>query len=44
MTEVEKNTTIKITDLLGNEIETIGFTGKQLTLEKGEMRKGIYFV
>ncbi len=40
----QKNTTIKITDLLGKEIKTINFTGRQLLIEKGEMKAGIYFV
>lgn len=38
----QKNTTIKIVDLLGKEIQTINFTGKQLTISKGEMRAGMY--
>lgn len=42
--EEQKNCTIKIMDVLGKEIKTINFTGKQLLLEKGEMKKGIYFV
>lgn len=40
----QNNTSIKITDLLGNEIKTISFSGKSLLLEKGEMCAGIYFV
>ena len=42
--EAQKNTTIRITDMLGQEIKTINFTGKLLTLDKGEMNAGIYFV
>ena len=42
--EEQKNTTIKITDLLGKEIKTINFTGKQLVIDKGVMQAGIYFV
>jgi uncharacterized repeat protein (TIGR03803 family) len=42
--EVQKNTTIKIMDVLGKEIRIINFTGKQLIIEKGEMQNGIYFV
>ena len=42
--EEQKNTSIKITDVLGKEIKTIIFTGKQLKIEKGEMKSGIYFV
>lgn len=26
------------------EVKTINFTGKQILIEKGEMKKGIYFV
>jgi photosystem II stability/assembly factor-like uncharacterized protein len=40
----QKNTTIRITDVLGKEIKTINFTGRQLTIEKGELKQGIYFV
>lgn len=39
-----KNTTVKIVDILGKEIKAINFTGKQLILEKGTIKKGIYFV
>lgn len=42
--EIQKNTTIKIIDVLGKEIKVINFTGKQLIIEKGEMQSGIYFV
>ena len=38
------NTIIKITDIVGKEIETINFTGRQLVIEKAEMKAGIYFV
>ncbi len=40
----QKNTSIKIMDVLGNEIRTINFTGKQCVIEKAEMSTGIYFV
>jgi hypothetical protein len=40
----QKNTTIKIMDIIGNEIKTIHFIGKQYVIEKGEMQKGVYFV
>ena len=43
-TEVQKNTTIRITDLLGKEIKTINFTGNDCIIEKGEMKDGIYFL
>ncbi len=42
--EIQKNTTIKIMDVLGKEIKTVLFSGKSLILEKGEMQCGIYFV
>ena len=42
--EYQKNSTIKIMDVLGKEVKVINFSGKQLLLEKGEMKKGIYFV
>ncbi len=40
----QKNVTIKILDVLGKEIKTETFSGKELILEKGEMQAGIYFV
>ena len=42
--EEQKHTTIIITDVLGKEIKTINFSGKQCIIEKGEMSNGIYFV
>lgn len=42
--ESQKNTSIKIIDLLGKEIKTLRVTGKQIEIEKGEMRTGIYFL
>ena len=42
--EEQKNTTIRISNVLGEEIKTVNFTGRQLVLEKGEMKAGIYFV
>ena len=42
--EEQKNTTIEIMDVIGKEIKTINFTGKQCLIEKGEMERGIYFV
>ncbi len=38
------NAKIIITDLLGKEIKTINLTGKQLVIEKDEMKAGIYFI
>ena len=40
----QKNTIIKIIDLLGKEIRTINFTGRELIIDKREMKEGIYFV
>lgn len=40
----QKNTIIKIMDVLSKEIKKINFTGKHLIIEKGEMEAGIYFV
>ncbi len=43
-TQEQKKTTIKIIDILGKEIKSINFTGKELIIEKGQMKAGIYFV
>lgn len=40
----QKNSTVKITDVLGKEIKIINFTGKELIIEKEEMQSGIYFI
>jgi hypothetical protein len=42
--EVQRNSTIRIVDILGKEISSIHFSGDRLTLEKGNMKKGIYFI
>ncbi len=42
--EEQKNTSIKIINLLGEEVGTINFTGRQLVIDKAEMKAGIYFV
>lgn len=42
--EEQHNTTIRITDIVGKEIKTINFTGRQLVIDKTEMEVGIYFV
>lgn len=42
--EEQKNTTVKIIDVLGKVIKTINFSGRQLTIEKEEMLEGIYLV
>jgi len=43
-TEEQKNITIKIMDVVGKEIKVIDFTGKELLLEKGSMKQGVYFI
>lgn len=40
----QKNSTIKIMDVLGKEIRSINVIGKELIMEKGEMQAGIYFL
>ncbi len=40
----QKNTEVRITDVLGKEIRTLHFSGKELVIEKGAMERGIYFV
>ena len=42
--EEQKNTTIKIMDVVGKEINSINYSGKELIIEKGGMKEGIYFV
>ncbi|MGZ3920829.1 MAG: SBBP repeat-containing protein [Bacteroidia bacterium] len=42
--EEQTNTTLKITDILGKEIRAINFTGKQLTIDREEMKGGVYFL
>lgn len=42
--EEQRNATVKIFDVLGKEIKTINFSGKELIIEKGGMNDGIYFV
>ena len=40
----QTNTIIKIIDVLGKEIKSETFSGKQLIIEKGKMQSGVYFV
>jgi len=40
----QKNSSIRIVDILGKEIKTINFTGSQLVLEKENLKEGVYFV
>lgn len=42
--EEQRNTNIKIIDVLGKEIRAKSFSGEQFVIEKGEMKQGIYFV
>lgn len=43
--EVQTNTTIKITDVLGKEVKFFVLNGtRSLTLERGELLNGIYFM
>jgi len=42
--EAQKNTTIKITDVLGNVIQQLTTNNRQLTLDMSGFAKGIYFV
>ncbi len=42
--EPQKNTTLKIMDVVGKEIKKVLFSGMGLIIEKGEMQSGIYFV
>lgn len=40
----QKNTLVKITDLAGKELKSILFSGKQLTIEKADLKEGIYML
>jgi hypothetical protein len=40
----QKNSSIKIIDILGHQIKSFPFSGKQLIIDKGNMEPGIYFV
>lgn len=42
--EEQKNTIVKISDIVGKEIKTINFTGRKLVIERAEMKDGIYFM
>ena len=43
-TEEQKNTTIKLTDMLGKVQQSTLFSGKEFVLEKGLLSSGIYFI
>lgn len=40
----QTNTIIKITDVLGNQIKTINFSGRHYILKRETMKAGVYFV
>lgn len=40
----QKNTTIILADLVGREIRNVNFSGEKLTLERGNLKSGIYFI
>jgi hypothetical protein len=42
--EEQTNTTIKIISVLGKEVKILNLTGRQLTIEKGTLQTGAYFV
>jgi hypothetical protein len=42
--EEQNHANVTIMDLVGKEIKTINFSGKQLTIERGELSNGIYFL
>ena len=39
-----KNATLKIMDVLGKELKSINFSGKQAILEREELKPGMYFI
>ena len=40
----DKPHTLKLTDLLGKDLKTWHFTGKELKLDRGDLKSGIYFL
>ncbi|HET7819262.1 MAG TPA: T9SS type A sorting domain-containing protein [Bacteroidia bacterium] len=42
--EIQTNSVITITNILGEEMVKLNFSGQQLTLERGKLKSGIYFV
>lgn len=42
-TEVQ-NATVKVFDVVGKEVKVVNFSGKEFTLEKGDLNAGIYSV
>lgn len=41
---IQNNTLIKLSDLTGKEIRAFSFSGKEFTMEKGELSAGIYIL
>ena len=39
-----KNATLKIIDVLGKELRSTNFSGKQVVLEREELKAGMYFI
>lgn len=42
--EAQKNSTIRIIDILGKEIQSVRFSGTTYIIERREMKNGIYFI
>lgn len=42
--EEQKGSSLRILDVMGKEIKAMTFSGKQLTIERDEMKPGIYFL
>jgi hypothetical protein len=42
--EAQKNISINYCDMLGRKIKSINFSGKQITIPKGDLKPGIYFI
>jgi hypothetical protein len=40
----QKNTSVKITDVMGKEVKTLTCNGKLLLIERGELPNGVYFI
>jgi len=40
----QKNATVKLMDVLGKEVRNISFSGKQLQMDKGDLKSGVYFI
>lgn len=40
----QTNTIVKLIDMLGKEVKTINFTGKELSIERGNLSPGMYLI